>query len=39
MPFTYKCDGVLRETPRHDGLNATAVRLGAGILFPITETV
>ena len=39
MPLTYRCDGALRKTPRHDGLNATAVPLGAGILFPATETV
>jgi hypothetical protein len=29
MPLTYRCDGALRKTPRHDGLNATTVRLGA----------
>jgi len=39
MPLTYRYDGALRETPRHEGLNATAVPLGAGILFPATETV
>ena len=39
MAVIYRCDKALRETPRHDGLNASAVRLGAGILFPATETV
>ena len=39
MPLTYRCDGALRKTPRHDGLNAITVRLGAGFLLPATETV